>query len=78
MFLAHIGPFFSILWQIFFFSENAALSRTTSYEFLAPCQISEKTSDTITRKCLGRRTDGRMEWRTNPILKGPSEGPKTD
>ena len=44
-----------------FSSENPALSRTTSYEFLAQCQISEKTYHTITRKCLGRRTDGRMD-----------------
>ena len=69
MFLAHIGPFFSILGQKKkFFSENPALSRTTSYEFLAPCQISEKTNDTIPRKCLDRRTEGR----TDTILKDPS------
>ena len=38
-----------------------ALSHTTLYEFLAPCQISEKTNDTIPRKHLDRRTDGRTE-----------------
>ena len=65
---AHFGSFFQILGQKQIFSENPALSRTASYEFLAPCQISEKTYDTITRKCLGRRTDGRMEGRADPIL----------
>ena len=58
------------------FLENLALSRTTSHGFLALCQISEKTNDTIPRKCLERRTDGRTEgkkdgrpagWR-DPIL----------
>ena len=40
-----------------FFPENPALSRTTSYGFLAPCQNSEKTNDTIPRKRLDGRTD---------------------
>ena len=31
--------------------ENPALSRTTSYEFLAPYHNSEKTNYTIPRKC---------------------------
>ena len=43
------------------FPENPALSHTTSYEFLAPCQTSEKTKDAIPRKCLDRRTDGRTD-----------------
>ena len=51
-----------------FFLENPALSRTTPKEFLAPFQISEKTYHTIPRKCLDRRTDGRTEGRTDPIL----------
>ena len=50
-----------------FLSENPALSRTIPYEFLAPCQISEKTYDRISRKCLDRRMDGRT-GRTDPIL----------
>ena len=45
------------------FSQKA-LSGTTSYVFLAPCQISEKTNDTIPRKCLDRKA----EERTDPIL----------
>ena len=68
MFLAHFGPFFSILGQKNFFSGNPALSRTTSYELQATCQILEKNYDTIPRKYLDRRMDRRMEGRTNPIL----------
>ena len=68
MFLAHFGPFFSILEQKNFFSENPALSRTTSHEFQAPCQILKKMYDTIPRKYLDRRMDGRTEGWTNPIL----------
>ena len=33
-----------------FFLENPALSHTTTYGFLAPCQNLEKTDDTIPRK----------------------------
>ena len=68
MFLAAFGPFFSILGQKIFFSENPALSRTTSYELQATYQILEKTYDTIPRKYLDRRMDRRTEGRTNPIL----------
>ena len=59
--MAHFWPFIRIKEQKkIFLSENPALSRTTPYGFLAPCQISEKTYDTIPRKCLDRK-DGRME-----------------
>ena len=72
MFLAHFGPIlgsFSKFWgKQIFFSENPALSRTTSYDFLAPCQLSEKTYDTIPRKYLDKRIDGTTEGRTDPIL----------
>ena len=67
LFLVHFGPFFPILGQKNS-PENPALSRATSYEFLVPCQILEKTNDTIPRKRLNRRTDGRTEGRTDPIL----------
>ena len=60
-FLVHFGPFLPIFGQKKIFLENLALSRTTSYAFLAPCQISEKTNDTIPRKRLNRRTDGRTD-----------------
>ena len=57
-------------WPIFpnfgtktFFLENPALSCTTSYGFLALCQNSEKTNDTIPRKHQDRRTDERTEGR---------------
>ena len=63
-----LGPFSQFWGKKNFFSENPALPCTTPYEFLAPCQISEKTYDTIPRKCLDRRTDGRTEGRTDPIL----------
>ena len=65
---AILGPFSQFWGKEKFFSENPALPRTTPYEFLAPCQISEKTYDTIPRKCPDRRTDGRTEGRTDPIL----------
>ena len=54
---------FAQFWAKKKFSQKA-LSHATSNEFLAPCQISEKTNDTIPRKCLDRRTEG---W-TDPIL----------
>ena len=54
------------------FLENPALSRTTSYGFLVPCQNLEKDNDTIQRKC----PDKRMEGRTDPIsLPATAEGP---
>ena len=55
------GPFWALFSQFLgkkSFPENRVLSRTYSYEFLAPCQISEKTNDTIPRKRLDRRKDG--------------------
>ena len=57
--------FCPILWPIFpifgakkIFLENPALSRTTSFGFLAPCQNLEKVNDRIQRKCPDRRKDG--------------------
>ena len=66
--LAHFGYFSTIWGQKNFFPENVALPCTTSYEFLASCQISEKTNDTIPRKPLDSRTDRRTERQTDPIL----------
>ena len=66
------GPFSDFRAKTFF-PENPALSCTTSYGFLASCQNSEKTNDTtISRKRLGRRTDGRTKGRTDPILQDSS------
>ena len=46
------------------FPEHSALSHTTSYGFLAPCQNLEKTNDTIPRKWLDRRKDGQKDgWK---------------
>ena len=68
LFLADFGPFSPILRAKKIFPENPALSHTTSNEFLAPCQISEKTNNKIPRKHLDRRTEGRTEEWTDPIL----------
>ena len=77
-FLAHFGSIFPIFGAKKTFSENPALSRTTSYEFLAPCQNLENVNDTIQRKRLDRRKDGRTDrqslfYRTLPAT---ARGPK--
>ena len=62
------GPFmvhFSGFWCKNFFLENKALSHTTSYGSLAPCQILEKTNDAIPRKRQKRRKDRRTDGRTH-------------
>ena len=46
------------------FLKNPALSRTTSYGFLASCQNLEKTNDKIPRKSPQRRKDGRKDGKT--------------
>ena len=46
-----------IFWVKNFFLENPALSRTTSYGFLASCQNLEKTNNKIPRKRPDRRKD---------------------
>ena len=46
------------------FLENLALSHTTSYEFLAPCQNLKKLDDIIQRKQTEGQTEGQMEGRT--------------
>ena len=61
------------------FPENPDLSSKSSYRFLELCQNSEKTNDTIPRKCLDRRTDERSEGRTDPFyrtLPATAGGPK--
>ena len=50
------GPLPQFLGQ-FFFLQFLALSRTTSYVLLAPCENLEKTNDPIPRKHLDRRMD---------------------
>ena len=64
LFLAHFWPIFPIFWAKNFFLENPALSRKTSYGFLASCQNLEKTNDTIPRKRPDRRKDGRKDGQT--------------
>ena len=64
---------FSQFWgKKIFSTDNQALSRTASYEILAPYQISEKIYDAIPRKCLCRMTDGRTEGQTDSISYDPS------
>ena len=53
-------PIFPIFEKKNFFLENPALSRTTSYGFLASCQKLQKTNDTISRKRPDRQKDGRL------------------
>ena len=64
------GPIFPIFGAKNIFLENPALSCTTSYGFLAPCQNSEKVNDTIQRKCPDRQKDRRTDRHT--ILQDPS------
>ena len=61
--MTHFGPIFPILGTKKIFLKNQALSRTTTHGILAPCQISEKTNDTIPRKRLDRRIDGKVDGR---------------
>ena len=63
MFLAHFRSIFPIFWAKNFLRKNPALSRTTSYAFIAPCQNLEKTNDTIPRKHSDRRKDRRTDRR---------------
>ena len=47
---------------------NPALSYTSSYGFLAPCQNLQKTNDRITRKCLDRKMDERIRQKAGQTL----------
>ena len=60
------------------FLENPALPRTTSYRFLAPCQILENVNDTIQRKRPHRWKDRRTDRQTlfYKTLLATAEGPK--
>ena len=63
LFLANFWPVFSVLGAINFFARNQALSRTTSYGFLAPCQIYKKL---MVKFQENARRDGRTEvWTDN-------------
>ena len=68
--MAHFGSIFPILGAKVFL-ENPALSCTTSYGFLAPCQNLEKVNDTIQRKCPDRRKN---RWKDRQ--KATTGGPK--
>ena len=68
LFLVHFWPIFPIFGAKKVFLENPALSRTTLYGFLVSCQNLEKTNDTILRKHLDWRKDGRTD---TPYFIGP-------
>ena len=59
----YFWPIFPIFGAKNIFLENLALSHTTSYGFLAPCQNSEKVNDIIQRICPDRWKDRRTEER---------------
>ena len=71
-------PIFPILGAKKIFLENLALSCTTSYGFLTPCQNLEKFNDTIQRKCPDRRKEGRKHGQTlfYRTLLATARGPK--
>ena len=70
--MAHFGSIFPIFGAKKIFLKNPALSHTTSYEFLAPCQNLEKVKDPIQRKRPDRRKDGRTDGRIDrPYFTGP-------
>ena len=72
MFLGHFWPFLVIFARWGFFPKNPALSHTTIYGPLTPCQVSEKTNEPILRKLTDRWKDGRMEGQTGrPYFIGP-------
>ena len=71
-------------WSIFpilgakkIFLENPALSRTTSYGFVATCQNLEKINNTIQRKRLDRQKDRRTDTLFYKTLPATVGGPKT-
>ena len=64
----HFWVHFPNFWGKKIFLENAALSCTTSYGFLAPCENLEKVNNVNQRKHLDRQKDGRMD---RPYLIGP-------
>ena len=59
LFLAHFWPIFPTFGAKKIFLEIAALSHTASYGFVAINL--EKTNDTIPKKRLDRRKDGRTD-----------------
>ena len=72
LFLTLFGSIFPIFEAKKIFPEIPALSHTTSYGFLAPCQNLEKIDYTIPRKCPDRRKDGWKDGRRDrPYFIGP-------
>ena len=67
--MTHFGSIFPNFEAKKIFQENLALSRTTSYGFLAPCQNLEKVNDKTQRKCPNRWKNGRTEGWTDGRMK---------
>ena len=61
MFLAHFWSILSILGENFFFLENPAMSHTTSYGFLAPCQNFELKMQFQENAQTDKRTEGQSD-----------------
>ena len=72
LFLTLFGSIFLILGAKKIFPEILAMSCTTSFEFLAPCQNLEKINYIIPRKCPDRQKNGWKDGRTDrPYFIGP-------
>ena len=67
VFLDHFWSIFPILEVQNIFPENPALSRTSSYGFLGPCQNLQKTNETIPRKRLDKQKDRGTDGRTDRL-----------
>ena len=76
--MANFRSFSQILGQKIFSCKTGSITHNFIwvYGLLALCQNSEKTNDTIPRKSLDRRTDGRTEGQTDPILEDLSATPR--
>ena len=80
MFLAHFGPFFSILGEKKFFVRKSN-SVTPNFIWISSTMPNFRKNDTIPRKYLDRRMDGRMKDGQTlfyRILPGTVRGPKTE
>ena len=69
VFLDHFWSIFPILGVQNIFPENPALSRTSSYGFLGPCQNLQKLMRRFQENAwTNRRTEGRTEGQTDSVL----------
>ena len=73
--MSHFWFIFSIFEAKKFFPENLALSRTTSYRFLAPCQNLERMEVQKDGRTEGWKDGQTLFYRTLPAT---TWGPKPD